>query len=141
MTPWQPRNSRALKPDSINRSKLPRASSVKCSQKLPHMECHQSSQEVTSHTLKSMVSKEEAWEWDRETERSRDSLTFSRVIEVSQAGPCTDRQTRRMRSCNTVDADDQELKGNHERSDLPQTWPTPSLCPQRETTAEGKQTK
>ena len=31
------------------------------------MESHQSSQEVTSHTLERMVSKEETWEWDRET--------------------------------------------------------------------------
>ena len=50
------------------------------------MERHQSSQEGTSHTLESMVSKEETWEWDREMERFRDSLTFSRVIEERLCG-------------------------------------------------------
>ena len=44
------------------------------------MESHQSSQEVTSHTLDNMVSKEETWEWDRETEHFHDSLTLSRVM-------------------------------------------------------------
>ena len=46
------------------------------------MESHQSSQEVTSHTLESMVSKEETWEWDRETDRFPESLTRSSVIEA-----------------------------------------------------------
>ena len=46
------------------------------------MDSHQSSQEVTLHTLQSIVSKEETCERDREKERFHDSLTFSRVIEA-----------------------------------------------------------
>ena len=76
MIPWEPRNSRALALESINRSKLPRTSSGRCSWKPPQVESHQSSQEVTSHTPDNMVSKEET----REMERFRDSLTLSRVI-------------------------------------------------------------
>ena len=83
---WPPTNSRVLDPESINRSKLPRALSVSCSQKLPQVDSHQSSQEVTSHTRESTVSKEETCEWDRETEHFCDSLTFSRVIEARPGG-------------------------------------------------------
>ena len=36
MAPWLPRNSRALKTESINHSKLPQASSGRSSRKLPH---------------------------------------------------------------------------------------------------------
>ena len=86
MTPWQPKNSRALEPKNINYSKLPQASSIKCSRKLPHVVSHQSRQEVTLHTFESMVSKEETCEWDREMERFRDSLTSSRVIEARPGG-------------------------------------------------------
>ena len=84
--PWLPRNSRVLDPESINRSKLPRTLTGKCSRKPPQVESHQSSQEVTSYTLDSMVSKEETCAWDRETERFRDSLTLSRVVEAKLGG-------------------------------------------------------
>ena len=50
------------------------------------MESHQSSQEVTSHTLKSMASKKKIWEWDRERNRFQDSLTHSSVIETGPGG-------------------------------------------------------
>ena len=126
--PWLPRNSRALDPESINCLKLPRASSVNCSRKPPQVESHQSSQEVTSHTLDSMVSNEETCEWDRETERFRDSLTLSRVIEAKpgrtvygprkeegdgirtrkRGGRYTDQEKRRRKSYNTSDGDDWE---------------------------------
>ena len=84
--PWPPRNSKALDLESINRSKLPRSLSVRCSRKLPQVDSHQSSQDVTSHTLENIVSKEETCEWDKEMERFRDSLTFSRVIEARPGG-------------------------------------------------------
>ena len=74
---WEPRNSRALDPESINRSKLPRTSLGRCSQKPPQVESHQSSQEVTSQTLDNMVSKEETWERDKET-------TFPRLTHLIQ---------------------------------------------------------
>ena len=50
------------------------------------MESHQSSQEVTSHTLDSMVSKEKICEWDRLTERFHDSFTISGVMEANPGG-------------------------------------------------------
>ena len=65
--PWLPRNSKALDPDSINHSKLPRTSSDRCSRKPPQVESHQFSQEVTSQTVDNMASKEETWKWDKET--------------------------------------------------------------------------
>ena len=72
-------------------------------------------------------------------ERFQDSFTISREIAARPGGTVYGLETRRMRSCNTADANDQVREGNHERSDLPQTWLTPNLCPQGETTAEGKQ--
>ena len=124
VTPWLPSNSRALEPESI-RSKLPRASSVRCSRKLPHVANQQSSHKVTSHTHthKSMVSKEETCEWDRETERFCNSLTFSRP---GWAGLSTDQGKRRRKSDNTSNAAYREWEGNHVWSGLPQTWPKPS---------------
>ena len=84
--PWLARNSKALDPESINRSKSARTSSGRCSRKPPHVDNHQSNQEATSHTPESMVSSEETCEADRETERFLASLVFSRVIEVTPGG-------------------------------------------------------
>ena len=103
------------------------------------MESHQSSQEVTSHTLESIVSKEESCECDRETEHFRDSLTFSRVMEPTRAGLYTDQEKRRRKCYNTCDGYDQEQGEARAQSGLPQTWPELSSCPQGETAARGKE--
>ena len=84
--PWPPRNSKALEPESINRSRMPHSSSVSCSRKPSQVGSHQSSQEVTSHTLESIVSKEETCECDREMEHIHDSLKVTRVIKARPDG-------------------------------------------------------
>ena len=61
------RNSKALDPETINRSKSARTPSGRCSRKPPHVDNHQSNQEATSHTPESRVSSEETCEADRET--------------------------------------------------------------------------
>ena len=50
--PWLARNSKALEPERINRSKSARTSSGRCSRKPPHVDSHQSSRDETSQTQK-----------------------------------------------------------------------------------------
>ena len=83
---WLARNSKALDPESINRSKSARTPSGRCSQKPPQVDSHQSNHDETSHTPESMVSIKETCEADKETERFLASLTFSKVIEVTPGG-------------------------------------------------------
>ena len=84
--PWLARNSKALDPESINRSKSARTTSGKCSRKPPQVDSHQSSYDETSHTPESMDSSDETCEADKETERFFASLTFSRMIDVTPGG-------------------------------------------------------
>ena len=84
--PWLARNFKALNPESINRSKSARTSSGRSSQKLPHVDSHQSNHDETSQTPESMVSSEETCEADKETERFLASLTFLRVMEAIPGG-------------------------------------------------------
>ena len=84
--PWLARNSRALDPERIKLSKSARTSIGKFSRKPPHVESHQSNQEAAAHTPESMVSKEETWEADKETDRFLTSLAFSKVMEVTPGG-------------------------------------------------------
>ena len=84
--PWLARNSRALVPERTNLSKSARTSIGRLSRKPPHVESHQSNQEATSHTPESMVSMEETWEADKESDRFFTSLAFSKIIEVTPGG-------------------------------------------------------
>ena len=86
VVPWLVRNSRALDPERINLSKSARTSIGRFSQKPPQVESHQSKQEATSQTPENMVSMEETWEADKETDHFFTSLAFSRVIEVTPGG-------------------------------------------------------
>ena len=79
---WLARNSKALDPQSINRSKSARTSSGRCSRKPPHVDSH----DENSQTPESMVSIEETCEADKETERFLASLAFSRVMEATPGG-------------------------------------------------------
>ena len=91
------------------------------------MDCHQSSQDVTSHTLESIVSKEETCECDREMERIRDSLTVTRVIEARPDG--TVYEPRK---------EEEEVLW-YIRGRQPGTWPELSECVPGETAVRGKE--
>ena len=124
--PSPPRNSKALDPESISRSKLPRSSKVRCSWKLPQVDSHQSSQDATLHTPESIVSKEETCERDREMERFCDSLTFSRVIEARSGGTVYGPGKEGRKSYSTSDVGDREQEGIRVWSGPPQNWKEPS---------------
>ena len=124
--PWLARNSKALEPDRIRCSKSARTSSGKFSRKPPHVDSHQSNQEETSHTPKSMVSSEETCEADRETDHFLASLAFLRAIELLQEGLCTVPEKRKRRYDSTFDDGDQAQARNRTRSGPPKIWTEPN---------------
>ena len=123
--PWLARNSKALNPESINRSKSARTSSGRCSRKPPHVDSHQSSHDETSQTPESMVSIEETCEADKETECFLASLAFSRVMEVTP-GLNTVPEKRKRRYGSTFDDGDRARAENRARSGPPKIWTEPN---------------
>ena len=83
----------------------------------PTSDSHQSNQEATSHTPESMVSKEETWEADKETERFFTSLAFSRVMEVTSGSTAQEKGKRRYDS--TGSACDWAREGTRAQSGPP----------------------
>ena len=120
--PWLARNSKALDPERINRSKSARTSSGRCSRKPPHVDSHQSSHDETSQTPESMVSIEETCESDKEMERFLASLAFSRVME----GLNTVSEKRKRRYDSTFDDGDRARAETCARSGPPKIWTAPN---------------
>ena len=82
---------------------------------------------MTSHTLESIVSKEDTCECDREMERIRDSLMVIRVIEA-----------RLDRTAYGPRKEEKEVLW-YIRGRQPGTWPEPSECVPGETAVRGKE--
>ena len=123
---WLARNSKALDPERINRSKSARTSSGRCSWKPPHVDSHQSSHDETSQTPESMVSIEETCEADKETERFLASLAFSRVMEVTPGGLNKVLEKRKRRYDSTFNDGDRAQAETRARSSPPKIWTAPN---------------